>query len=201
MSLAATSRPIIVDSLTRQQLEKKCKNRMNWSDGGRWIGRGKAPNCLVKERHTSTVSHTYTFPTDDVATKWNLEWEKRIRYMGHFGTAALTGALTLASGGMAGITIGTLAAIVKDELQASIGYPRMARGSRYEIIFNYEFQWSPYPSQAFLLIGIETIGYNHQGSITYQSSGANRYMLKDLPDGFGRKLAMAPSRQTKSEFQ
>ncbi|OAN10963.1 hypothetical protein A3K86_18440 [Photobacterium jeanii] len=201
MSLNSVTRPVILDALSRQQLEKQCQNRMNWSDGGRWIGQGKAPNCAVKERHSRTLSHTYSFPTDELATKWNLEWEKRIRHMGHMGTAALTTGLTLMTGGMVGITVGTIAAIVKDELQAGMGYPRMARGSSYEVIFKYEFQWSPYPSQAFLLLTIETLGKNHQGDITYQTSGTRKYMLKDLPDGLGRRLAMAPSQKTQSEFK
>ncbi|WP_055733880.1 hypothetical protein [Agarivorans gilvus] len=132
-----------ITAAQRKQLETKCANRLNWTDGGHWIGRGKAPNCFVRQKSTSTKSHTYKFPTDESATRWNMEWEKTIRQAGHFGTALLTVGVTVATSGFGGMAIGTLAAIAKDELQAQIPYPRMARGWTYELIFTHEFSYSP----------------------------------------------------------
>jgi hypothetical protein len=53
------------------------------------------------------------FPTDESALKWNLAWEKFIRYSGHGGTAGLTDAVTIALGGVPAAIPGTVAAITK----------------------------------------------------------------------------------------
>ena len=63
----------------RMELERKCRDRLNWSDGGHWIGNGPQPNCFIKEHLKNNISHTIHFPTDEAATKWNMECEKKIR--------------------------------------------------------------------------------------------------------------------------
>ncbi len=84
----------------RQQLERKCRNRLNWSDTGYWIGNGPAPNCFQKERFSNSLEHIVKFSTDESALKWNLEFEKAIRYSGHVATVGLTVAVALATGGV-----------------------------------------------------------------------------------------------------
>jgi hypothetical protein len=197
-------RPAKVAKLTETEkstLERKCNNRFNWTDGGHWMGTGTAPLCSLREKINNSISHTITFPTDSGALKWNLEWEKSIRYVGHTGTAGLTAAVSLTLGGAPGIVIGTVAAIVKDELQAKVPYPRMARGWSYELIFEHEFKWSPHPfGIRGLTQTVTTIIRDHNKKIQFQSSGIVKYTIEKLPEGLARGLASVPSRKTNSTF-
>lgn len=198
----AIAKPVKVTLQKRKKLERKCRNKLNWSDGGNWIGTGHKPNCFMRENIRNSISHTYNFPTDVAAIKWNLEWEKNIRYAGHLGTAALTVAVTSVRGGLAGIVVGILAAITKDELQASIPYPRMARGWSYEIIFEHHFKWSPHPwGQRKLVQTVTTISRDFDGKIINNISRTRKYKLIELPDGLGRLLASARSKKTSSDYQ
>ena len=117
----------------RRRVEKLCNNRFNWSDGGHWIGLGPEPNCFQSGTIRGTQTIVYEFPTDEAAFKWNREWEKAIRFAGHLVTAAVTTIVTLKTGGAGGIAVGTLAAITKDELQARVKYPKVARGWKYVV--------------------------------------------------------------------
>ncbi len=195
-------KPKKLTSIERKQLELKCNNRFNWSDSGNWIGTGRAPNCFIKDDINSVSSHIYRFPTDSSATKWNLEWEKAIRHAGHLGTALLTVGVSAITVGMAGVAVGTFAAIVKDEFQALVPYPRMSRGWSYEIIFKYNFKWSPHPwGQRGLTQTIITISRDNEGKEVNQTSSASKYKLTELPDGLGRMLASALPKRTSSDYQ
>ncbi len=197
-----TTKPVRITPAKRKELEKKCRNRLNWSDGGHWTGSGHKPNCFMRDNKRNSISHTYNFPTDKAAIKWNLEWEKDIRYTGHIGTAALTASVTLLTSGFAGIFVATLAAITKDELQASIPYPRMARGWSYEIIFEHHFKWSPHPwGQRILVQTVTAISRDFNGKIVTNISNAKKYELIELPDGLGRLLASTRSKKTSSDYQ
>lgn len=123
----------------RRELEHACRNRLNWSDSGRWIGTGAAPNCFMRDALSNRLAHTLHFRSDPAATKWNLEWERVIRYGGHVATVGITVAVSLATSGSAGIAVGALAAIMKDELQARVPYPRMARGWSYQLVLEHDF--------------------------------------------------------------
>ena len=197
-------RPAKVVKLTeteRSTLERKCNSRLDWTDGGYWTGNDPAPDCDLEENMNNTISHIVTFPTDSAALKWNLEWEKLIRYAGHAGTAALTTVVGLTLGGIPGIVIGTAAAITKDELQAEIPYPRMARGWGYELIFKHEFKWSPHPlGDKGFTQEVKSIIRDHNGKIQFQSSKTISYSTETLPDGLSRKLASVISRKTNSIY-
>ena len=185
----------------RKELENKCHNRLNWSDGGNWIGSGRKPNCFLKDEITNSRSHTYLFETDSAATNWNLEHEKAIRYTGHLATAGLTVAATLLTSGMAAVAIGTIVAITKDEIQAAVEYPRMARGWSFEMIFEHSFKWSPHPwGQKGLTQKITLISRNFEGVIVRETSASRKYQLSELPDGLARAIASAPSIKTASTY-
>ena len=191
-----------ISFIERSKLERKCRNKLNWDDAGNWNGSGKEPNCFIRENIKNSISHTYRFPTDEIATKWNLEWEKYIRYAGHLGTTALTVAVSTGIGGIAAITVGTLAAITKDEVQASISYPRMARGWSYELIFEHDFKWSPHPwGQRVLIQKITTISRDFDDKVIRNISTIRKYSLAELPDGLGRLLASKPSKKTISDYK
>lgn len=185
----------------KQRLQRTCSARFNWSDGGHWIGSGRKPNCFVTDRQRSKRSHTYHFPTDESATKWNLECEKVIRLGGHIATAALTAGVTILTSGFAGFAAGTIAAVTKDELQAKVPYPRVARGWSFEIVFEYEFFWSPHPMMPRTLSQkITTAIKDHENKERLRNNVLRKFNLADLPDGIARALAMEPSRSTKSNY-
>ncbi|HED32896.1 MAG TPA: hypothetical protein ENJ08_01580 [Gammaproteobacteria bacterium] len=200
-----TQRPVarlVKVSLTKlKELERKCHNNLNWSDGGHWIGTGLKPNCFIKESLRNSITHTYNFPTDESAEKWNLEWEKLIRYAGHIGTAALTVAVTTLTGGLAGIAVGTIAAIIKDETQAFIPYPKMSRGWSYELTIEYRFEYSPHPwGKRGLTQTTTAISRDFTGKVVSRTSTAQKFNLNEIPDGLGRSLASLRSKRTSSDY-
>lgn len=109
----------------RRRVVQKCNDRLNWTDGGYWMGNGTEPNCFQGSTLQGTKTIIYEFPTDAAAFKWNAEWEKAIRLAGHAVTAAVTTIVALKTGGAGGIAVGTLAAIMKDELQGRVNYPKV----------------------------------------------------------------------------
>ncbi|WP_166114185.1 hypothetical protein [Pseudoalteromonas sp. Z9A5] len=188
----------------RKELEIKCSNRLNWTDGGHWMGRGKAPNCHMKEKLNSKFSHTYTFPEGKHARRWNSEWEEAIRHAGYLAT----GVLTLATGfvytgikASTSVVISLASTYALGETQAIIEYPKMERGWSYEIIFEHEFTWSPHPySPRFLMQTVTGVSRNHLGEQVQSGRNIVKYNLDQLPDGLGRLLASAPSRNTTSVY-
>lgn len=205
MALTNTSIQKLTDA-DRKELERKCGSKLNWSDGGNWIGRGKEPNCFQNEIVQNKLSHTVHFKTDEAATRWNLEWEKTIRYAGHLGTAALTVGVTLATTGSAGVALPILvgfgAAVAKDELQAKIPYPRMARGWSYQVTFNNKLHWSPHPwgQKQFTQRVVVTIRDNEKKEVSTITKTI-QFSLDEIPHNVARKIAKAPSKATVSYYE
>lgn len=178
----------------RERLKKQCNNRLNWSDGGHWIGSGREPNCFQSASIQGTQTLIYEFPTDQSAFKWNAEWEKMIRYAGHVATAAITTIVTLKTGGLGGIAIGTIAAITKDEIQARVPYPKVARGWKYVVTFSHVYKWSAHPWGANSFAQ-ETSGttYDAEGKQQYRTVSRVEFSLDEFPDDLAIDLAsMAP---------
>lgn len=193
---------IRITSSEAKMLEAKCSNRLKWSDSGKWLGSGTKPNCFITDTLHNRVSHTYSFPTDSSAMKWNDMHEKGIRYTGHMATVGLSVALGLISGGYLALGAGAIVAIVKDEVQAGIPYPRMARGWSFEVVFEHTFKWSPHPwGQKAFIQKITMISRDHHGAVISQSKSEKHYQLTELPDGVARMIASSPSRSTTSLFE
>ena len=203
MSTATVStKRVRLSPAEKRQLESMCNNPMNWSDGGYWTGRGNAPNCFVKENYTNTRIHTFSFLTDQAANKWNTEWEDTIRYLGHFGTAVLTATVSLTTGGLAGIAVGTLAGIFKDEIQAKVQYPKVERDWKYVLKVTRTSKWSAHPMGDKGLT-IETTGqtYGHTGKLQYNVTKIAHFNLDDLPNAIAEKIAQLPSKTTSSVYK
>lgn len=197
-----TSKTVKLTRTMRKNLETLCNNRLNWTDGGHWMGYGAEPNCNLSDKISNKISHTYHFPSDDSALRWNLDWEKKIRYAGHAVTVGLTAAVSTTFTPMAGAVVGTLAAIAKDELQAKIPYPRMARGWSYEVIYEHKFMWNPmeYSRRRGFIQTITVISRDSEGEIVHKGSIKYKFRLEDLPDGISRMIASKPSKNTSSDF-
>lgn len=202
MSTVATEiKPRPLTPAQRNELVRKCQSTLNWSDGGHWIGRGAEPNCFLKDNLSNSIKHTYSFPTDQSANKWNQEWEDVIRYGGHLATAAITAVVTVTTGGVAGFAVGTIAAIVKDEIQAKIPYPKMERGWSYQVSIANNFTWSPHPwARNSLSVHSEFKSFDSQGTLVNTSKSVRKYTLDELPDGVARLIASAPSKNTSSIY-
>ena len=200
--MSQISKHVLLNPAEKAKLKKACSNRLNWSDGGHWIGTGKAPNCFANTHLSSEISHTYRFPTDASANRWNMEWEKNIRYMGHFGTVGLTIALGVMGGSWGAASAAIFLPIMKDELQAKIPYPKMARGWNYQVTTKYQYQWSPHPlgTNGFT-ISTRAIIRDHQNQVIKQKQFKEHYLLDDLPDGLAEQLASQTSRNTTSDYR
>jgi len=188
--------PETLTSAQQKQLERQCQTRMNWTDAGHWMGNGEAPNCTTRDYIKNSHSRIFKFPTDASATKWNTDWEDNIRHAGHLGTIALTVIGGFFSGSAA-LTVAAIAAITKDEVQAKIPYPRMARGWSYEFIIEFTFRWSPAsPHRSHIIQTLTSISKDFMGKEVNRTSTSKKYSLNQLPDGLARMLASAPSRKT-----
>lgn len=122
MAAAASISPVEI-----AELRKLC------SDPFLELGSTAHPRHLACFRTTVTtkrVSVHISFPDDAAANRWNVMHETRIRVGGHIGTIALTAVLTYATGGMGWLTassIGAGGAVLKDEIQATVWYPKVFR--------------------------------------------------------------------------
>lgn len=134
-----------ISTADRRRIESQCSNQFNWSDGGHWIGPGPKPTCFQSATMKGSGTVIWSFPSDQSAQKWNTDWEAAIRKAGHLGTAVVTVAAARVTGSLGAILVGVLAAVIKDELQARIQYPRAHRGWRYSFQIDYRYIWSPHP--------------------------------------------------------
>ncbi|WP_219703872.1 hypothetical protein [Marinomonas lutimaris] len=198
----ASSRSTPLSLKEKKELEIKCSNRLNWTDGGYWIGSGKAPNCFIKEKASSRSSHTITFPTDALANKWNSEWEEKIRYGGYLASALLGLGTGFIANTAISFSVSVISNIALGETQALVEYPKMERGWSYEIIFEYSFTWSPHPYGSRQLIQKVTgISRNQLDQEVNRKSNTQKYSLDQLPDGLGRLLASTPPKNTSSVYK
>ncbi|MGH1471177.1 MAG: hypothetical protein ACRBCS_08280 [Cellvibrionaceae bacterium] len=197
-----TQKNIKLTPVERSALSRICNDRLNWSDGGHWIGFGPKPNCFKSDSLSNKISHTWKFPTDTAALKWNEEQEKQIRFVGHGVTTGLTVAIGLVFGGWPGIAVAIIAGVAKDEVQAKVPYPKMARGWSFEVIFEHGFKWSPHPwGQNYFKQQTITIIRNHLGEIQSTSVSTSKYQLDELPEGLARSLSSVPSKTTSSIYE
>jgi hypothetical protein len=182
----------------RRRVEGLCHDRFNWSDGGHWIGTGPEPNCFQSSTIRGTQTTIYEFPTDAAAFKWNAEWEKAILYAGHLVTAVVTTIVTLKTGGVGGILVGTIAAITKDELQARVEYPKVARGWKYVLTFSHSYRWSPHPwGEKGFSQEVSGASFDQQGKKHYQSVNRVDFDFEQFPESLAIDLASMPSKTSK----
>ncbi len=90
--------------------------------------RPKHLECFKAKIATSYMTVVIMFRNHNDAKKWNLMHEERIRTGGHLGTIALTALVYMLGGGAArSIATASTTAILKDEVQAHIWYPKMSK--------------------------------------------------------------------------
>lgn len=118
--------------------------------------RPKHLKCFQPHIANSSVVLVINFPKHEGSEFWNKIHEKRILRSGHMATVALTILVGLAGGGtLRSIATGSTAAIVKDEIQAKIWYPKVFAG--WSLIRTYFFNYQQFPSQNFTMRWTDTI--------------------------------------------
>jgi len=89
-----------------EAIKRKCSDRLNWSDGGHWIGIGREPDCFQSREKRSSSEVTYVFADPEGARKFNLLQEELAsqRAVSMFGVGAIfTVAAQVLSLGWAGV--------------------------------------------------------------------------------------------------
>jgi hypothetical protein len=95
---------------------------------------------------TTFIQTIVLFEKHEDAEKWNKMQEDQIRMEGHLATLALAGLVQMI-GGVPAITfaVGVGSAILKDEVQAKIWYPKMFTG--WVLTRQFNFSYEQYPRQ------------------------------------------------------
>lgn len=167
--------------IEKKKLEDLCSNRLNWTDGGYWMGRGKEPNCSISINTSVYHIRTIKFPTDELANKWNDKMEQDIRLLTHTGSA-LTSILIFPLAPITSLVVGNILGIMQSEIIAAIGYPKMERGWSFEIHRKYEYFWSPHPfSPSHFIIHVKFISRNHLNEIKQEFEQTQKFKPDDLP--------------------
>lgn len=177
-----------LSSIEKKKLEDLCSNRLNWTDGGYWMGRGSEPNCSQSIYRKITHTRIIKFPTDQLANQWNDKKEKDIRYLGHLGSAVMTMLLFPVSG-VLGSFAGLGGGMLLTEAMADIEYPKMERGWALEVRGGYEYFWSPHPySPKKFIITIEMTSFNHINQVQGQWKRRHELSPDDLPSEMIEKI-------------
>ena len=145
--------------------------------------------CLEAHRTRRSGRVTVLFPTDASALKWNTRHETQIRQGGHLATAAVATLVALLGGPaslVTGIVLGTTAAIVKDELQARVWYPRVARG--WQLTIDHVCVYEQYPGSRFSVDATYTI-FDHERKIQDRCVAARCSLPIDHETGIAEEIA------------
>ncbi|MEJ2157463.1 MAG: hypothetical protein P8X96_19205 [Desulfobacteraceae bacterium] len=112
--------------------------------------RPKHLECFKHKIATHSLKVIILFENRMDALKWNIMHEKLIRTNGHMATIGLSTLVYLLGGGaVRTIATGSASAILKDEVQAGIWYPKMFEG--WVLTRNYTFRYEQFPGQDFYM--------------------------------------------------
>ncbi|BCL68167.1 hypothetical protein TUMSATVNIG1_01040 [Vibrio nigripulchritudo] len=182
----------LLNSSDKAKLQQICRSRLNWSDGGRWIGHGNKPNCDVTETLKKRLVMKMHFPTDKDAEKWNATVDNSMRYTGYAASAlvALTPIVIAATFGTA-ITLPATASFITSigtnvalgESLAKVEVPKVTRGSTLYITVSYEKNWGPFQKQQFFTQKTHLSIQNHRRKVTFERENTSKYRLNEIPEG------------------
>lgn len=112
--------------------------------------RPKHLECFEHKIATHSMKVIILFENREDSDKWNKMHQAQIRNGGHMATIALTSLVYMLGGGAArSIATGSTAAILKDEAQARIWYPKMFDG--WVLTRNFTFRYEQFPGQDFYM--------------------------------------------------
>ena len=189
---------VLLTKAEADKLRRQCRNTLNWTDGGHWMGTGPEPNCFQRASVSSTMTRVIKFPTDAAAFKWNAEQEKNIRILGHGATIGISVAVGLLTSGWGGVAAGSIAGIFKDEVQAHVPYPKVARGWSYTLVFVHTYSQHTAISRrpaTFVQSRTGTVK-DQNGKQQWSCSGKSEFSTDSFPDSIARQLASAPNSNT-----
>lgn len=115
--------------------------------------------CFEAKVVTHSVTVEIYFPTVDDADSWNAMNEKQIRLYGHMATVALTVFAALVTRDISkSIAVGSSTAIIKDEIQAKVWYPKAHE--KWSLTRIYTFNYQQFPQQLLRVEWIDIIRDN-----------------------------------------
>ena len=153
--------------------------------------------CLESRETRRAGRLKILFPSDAAAIKWNTRHETQIRHGGHLVSAGVTTLVTILggpAGPAAGIAVATLAAIVKDEIQAKVWYPRVARG--WTLTIDHVCSYRQFPTARLFIDATYTV-IDHKDRLQDQRAAAKCTLEvgdpNGVPDEVARRLVTRPT--------
>jgi len=132
--------------------------------------------CYNPHVVSTMVKLVIHFPDVETAEKWNLMHQKNIRAIGHIATVALVSAVSLIAGGVAkSIAIGAGTAILKDEVQSNIWYPKVYKNWTLTRLFTFDYQ--QFPHQFFEMHWTDIIKDENGREHERRNHGVNRFSV------------------------
>lgn len=142
--------------------------------------------CFEPHIVTTSVALVIRFKDHEDAKDWNVMHENRIRFSGHMATVALSTLVALVGGGLAtGIAAGATSAIAKDEVQANVWYPRVAKN--WSLTRTYNFNYQQFPRKHFTMRWTDII--RDESGVEKERRGHDIYQLEvGGPNGIPERL-------------
>lgn len=148
--------------------------------------RPKHLECFESKVATHFVRVIILFEKHQDAEKWNRMHEARIRNGGHLATITLSALVGLLSKSYtASVAMGSTTAILKDEVQSRIWYPKMFEGWVLTRYFN--FRYEQFPHQHFYMSWNDTI-QDDNGKVVERRNHGQSHCKVGGPFGIPEKL-------------
>lgn len=142
--------------------------------------------CFEPHIITKSVTVIVNFPNHESSEAWNKLHEKQIRYGGHGATFLLALVTALIGGSIPWtVAVGSSTAIIKDEVQARIWYPKMFKG--WSLTRTCLFQYTQFPSQIFTMHPIDTIRDDQERRQERRDYGISRINVGE-PNGIPEEI-------------
>lgn len=128
-----------------ERIKAKCHNRLNWSDGGYWIGTGSEPDCFQKDEKRQESEVTYIFQDAVAARNFNLAQDK-LKTQRDWGIYGIGGVFAVAAQVLSLGWAGVLGGLGIGAFGTSISkFPPVQAGDRIRVTFIAERNISPHP--------------------------------------------------------
>lgn len=155
------------------ELRRVCKNSLNYTDGGHWIGEGPEPVCFGREvSNLSEHKTTILFQSDSGAQAWNTAQEKAA-----MGSNLVLSLLSAGLASMAGLSsvpafvLGGASTVLNNELTSSRSFPTVLKGWKVVIVVKYIVSESTLASSNFEMVTSLQV---------FDSSGAQKHNQKSV---------------------
>lgn len=180
-------------------IKSACRDRFNWTDGGHWNGRGKAPDCSVTRSKIQTSSLTVRWPDDDAADRWNADMARNDRLIG-YGVGLLSSLVAAWLPGL-GVLRGAPAhfrdfaiTVVTGESLAKIAPKQVNKGESVKITMRMEYYEpaSPLGRRSFTATATTEWFDDRGASLAGPFESVQHYSAASFPMDFAWRLVNQP---------